>query len=87
MPGSQRTGRERLLLFLATLVLLVASLIALLWPREEVGRRFVEGGGNVVTYDDHLGVRLLIAAAGIVIAWTILWFARRPSKAPGSTRS
>jgi hypothetical protein len=86
VPELQRTGRERLLMFLATLALLVASLIALLWPREEVGRRFVEGGGNVVTYDDHLGVRLLIAAAGIVIAWAIFWFARRPSKATGPTR-
>jgi hypothetical protein len=87
MPGSQRTDRERLLMFLATLVLLVASLIALLWPREEVGRRFVEGGGNVVTYDDHLGVRLLVAAAGIGIAWAIFWIVRRPSKATGPTRS
>jgi hypothetical protein len=79
MPTSQQAGRQRLLTVLALVVLLATTLLALLWPREEVGRVFVEGGGNAVTYNDHLGLRLLIGAGGIVVAWLISRFARRPS--------
>ncbi len=68
---------DRLLLSAAFGVLFAATLVALLWPREQVGQRFVDGGGSIVAYDNHVGVRLAVLGIGLLIAGTLRLVGRR----------
>jgi len=82
MPVSGSRGRSLahgLLYWSALVILVVTTLVAVFWPRQQVGQSFVPGGGNVVVYDDHELLRVILFVTGVVIAGVLRVLARRRS--------
>jgi hypothetical protein len=75
---SRRSSIDRALSILVGTVLLVSILVAVSWPREEIDQRFgADGSGLGISYDDHLGARLTVLMAGVLIAVLVKAIQRR----------
>ena len=87
MRGEPERPRRRVARTVASLVLLAAIVAAIMLPRDETGRRFVEGGGNITRYNTHVLLRLFVLVGGLVLAGVIRWWGSRPRLHTRASRS
>ena len=64
--GYVRTFVHRGLTFCAFAIPIAATIFAILWPREQIGQRFLGNGGNIITYDDHVMIRVAVFVLGVL---------------------
>jgi hypothetical protein len=56
----------------AVSVLVLSTLVAVMWPREEIAMRFTARGHNLAVYDDHVAIRIIATVVGIIVAMAII---------------